>query len=250
MNHLATTFYEVLRESIDTTPRLRVMKGRLVRMVGDRVVAVFGADTKPFRRPKPRMFEGLKIMVENPVGSTRSGVDRTGRKWSVTMKNDYGYLSRTTGADGEGIDVFLASPIADNDGEQGHAFIVHQNDPSTGHYDEDKVMLGFADTNHAKAAYLANYDRPDFFRSITSMPMTTFKGLLATGGKMKWKRKGNASLSAMFASDFMHGESTQGHLRWIDIGAEKGESEAIALKSPTAKFAAEFFHNLTQYTGA
>lgn len=35
---------------------------------------------------------GLDISIENPQGSKRSGVDRGGKPWSVTMKSHYGYI--------------------------------------------------------------------------------------------------------------------------------------------------------------
>ncbi len=78
MNHSATTFYEVLRESVDRTPRLRIVNGRFSRVAGGEVVAVFCASEESLPRPKSKMFAGLKVMIENPAGSVRSGVDRDG----------------------------------------------------------------------------------------------------------------------------------------------------------------------------
>ena len=37
-------------------------------------------------------LDGYDITIENPKGSTRSGVDANGQSWSVTMNNDYGYI--------------------------------------------------------------------------------------------------------------------------------------------------------------
>lgn len=45
-------------------------------------------------------LDGYDISIENPKGSTRSGVDEQGKEWSVTMNNDYGYLRGTEGVDG------------------------------------------------------------------------------------------------------------------------------------------------------
>src|SRR5882672_5574960 len=88
-------------------------------------------------KPKARQFAGLRVMVENPKGTIRSGVDRDGSPWEQIMQNDYGYLSKATGADGEGLDVFLG----DNE-DAPNAYIVHQNHPHNGQFDEDKVVLG------------------------------------------------------------------------------------------------------------
>ena len=55
------------------------------------------------------------------------------------------------------------------------AFVVHQNDPATGAYDEDKVMLGFDSEDEARKAYLSQYDRPGFLGDIVKMDIDTFK---------------------------------------------------------------------------
>lgn len=96
--------------------------------------------------------DGYDISIENAKGSTRSGVDAQGNPWETTMNNDYGYIRRTEGVDGDHIDVFLS----DNP-EEGNVFVVDQVDPETGEFDEHKVMYGFPDADAAREAYLANY---------------------------------------------------------------------------------------------
>jgi hypothetical protein len=59
--------------------------------------------------------------------------------------------------------------------ESENVFVVHQNDPVTGIYDEDKVMLCFDSEAEAKAAYLKQYDRPGFLGNIDAMDIDTFK---------------------------------------------------------------------------
>lgn len=131
-----------------------------------------------------KKFQGLDIVVENPKGSTRSG--RKGNKeWEIKMKCDYGFLKKVNGADGEGVDVYLGD---DNNPE--NAYIVHQNDTTTGNYDEDKVMLGFKTAEEAKESYLAHYDDPKFFGSLTVIPMETFKAAVnSKSDAFKWKSK-------------------------------------------------------------
>lgn len=115
-------------------------------------------------------FAGLKISVENKKGSTRSGTDKDGHEWHTFMHYDYGYIRGTEGVDGDHVDVY----IGDNEDAK-NVYIIHQNDPVTNKYDEDKCMLGFDSLESAKAAYLKQYDRPGFLGSITTMSIDEFK---------------------------------------------------------------------------
>lgn len=96
-------------------------------------------------------IDGYNITLENPKGSERSGTDKDGNKWSVTMNNDYGYIRGTEGVDGDHIDVFLSDTP-----ENGKVFVVDQvNEDGT--FDEHKVIYGFDTRQDAIEAYLANY---------------------------------------------------------------------------------------------
>lgn len=97
--------------------------------------------------------DGLDITIEQPKGSIRSGKDRDGKEWSVTMNNTYGYIRGTKGVDGDHIDVFLS-----DDTSQGNVYVVDQVNPD-GSFDEHKVMYGFPDIESAKTAYLSNYEK-------------------------------------------------------------------------------------------
>ena len=97
-------------------------------------------------------IDGFDITIENPKGSVRSGVDAKGKRWENTMNNTYGYMRGTEGVDGDHIDVFLS----DNP-EEGNVYVVDQQNPETGEFDEHKVMYGFNSMEEAKEAYLANY---------------------------------------------------------------------------------------------
>lgn len=96
-------------------------------------------------------LDGYDITIENPKGSTRSGVDANGQPWSVTMNNDYGYIKGTEGVDGDHIDVFLS-----DDPTTGNVYVVDQVN-GDGSFDEHKVMYGFSSSDEARDAYLANY---------------------------------------------------------------------------------------------
>ncbi|UTY27633.1 PBECR2 nuclease fold domain-containing protein [Treponema putidum] len=115
-------------------------------------------------------IHGMDISIENKKGSVRSGVDKDGHEWAIKMAYDYGYIRGTVGKDKDHVDVYIG-----NNPESEKVFIVHQNDPTTGKYDEDKVMLGFNSAKAAKAAYLRQYDRPGFFGEMIEMSIEEFK---------------------------------------------------------------------------
>lgn len=100
-------------------------------------------------------LDGYDLTIENPKGSTRSGVDANGQPWSVTMNNDYGYIRGTQGVDGDHIDVFLS-----DDPTTGKVYVIDQV-KEDGSFDEHKVMYGFSTAVEARDAYLANYS-PDW----------------------------------------------------------------------------------------
>ena len=67
-------------------------------------------------------------------------------------------------------------------------YVIHQNDPVTYKYDEDKCMLCFASAEDAKKAYMKQYDRPGFYGSMTTMTIEQFKSFIFSHkGKMVHK---------------------------------------------------------------
>ncbi|KKL76549.1 hypothetical protein LCGC14_2043770 [marine sediment metagenome] len=125
-------------------------------------------------------FHGLPISIENRKGSKRYWYDPLKDESGETKMNyAYGYIRSTEGADGDSIDCYLG----DNK-ESTKVFVVHQNNPKTGKFDEDKVMLGFDTEKEAKKAYLTQYDDPKFFGSITEMNIDDFQD------KVTHKQKG------------------------------------------------------------
>ena len=97
----------------------------------------------------------LKIAIENPAGSIRSGTDPNGNEWQITMKHHYGFIKNTTGADGDEIDVFVKNHLAD---EPKCAYIIKQLD-NNGQFDEQKVIIGADSEEEAKEIYLSNYEK-------------------------------------------------------------------------------------------
>lgn len=118
-------------------------------------------------------FDGLDLTVENPVGSTRSGVDPNGRPWQVTMTAHYGYHKRTKGADGDQVDVYLA-----NDPKPGSPVFVFDQFNADGTFDEHKAVAGVGTQAEAEAIYDAHFSDgsgPRRRRGVTAMPVAEFK---------------------------------------------------------------------------
>lgn len=82
-------------------------------------------------------FAGIDISIESRVGELRTG-EHNGRPWEVVMPADYGYIRRTTGADGEQIDCYIG-PNSDAP----TVWVIQQGNPDSRAFDEQKVMLGF-----------------------------------------------------------------------------------------------------------
>jgi phage-related protein (TIGR01555 family) len=119
-------------------------------------------------------FQGLKIRIENDIGSTRKGIGPDGEQWQVMLTWPYGELVGTEGVDGDKVDVFLGpNPDAE------FAYVVHTQkrmpDGSFEGFDEDKTLLGFDSEGEAKQAFLENYEDPQHFGSIESLPMAKFR---------------------------------------------------------------------------
>lgn len=115
-------------------------------------------------------WNGLQIVIENPKGSVRRGRDDNGRSWEQKMGAHYGYLSRTEGADGDHLDVFIGSMP-----ESEAIFVVDQVQPG-GVFNEHKAVIGAINEDEAREIYLSCYQ--DGWRglgAITAMTLEQFK---------------------------------------------------------------------------
>jgi len=116
-------------------------------------------------------WKGVTIAIENPKGSTRSGTDGDGKEWSIKMKWDYGYFTRSDGKDGDEVDVFVG-PHQDSE----LVFVINQVDPKTKKFDEHKVVVGATNEWHARRVYNANYESGwEGLGSIRAMTLPDFK---------------------------------------------------------------------------
>lgn len=127
-------------------------------------------------------ISGLDIAIENPAGSTRSGVDADGNEWSNTMQHHYGYVNGSHGADGNHVDVFVVPDTPED--YAGPVFVIDQINPDTGEFDEHKCVIGAANEDSAVAAYLANYDEGWLgMGGVTELPFAAFKSWVLDGKK-------------------------------------------------------------------
>lgn len=118
---------------------------------------------------------GVTIAVENPVGSTRSGVEK-GKAWKTKMSAHYGEIDGTIGADGGPIDAYVKANTAAT--HEGPVFVVDQYDPNTGRFDEHKVLIGYGNAAEAAKAYDAHFSDksgPKRRGAVTQMTMKGFK---------------------------------------------------------------------------
>jgi hypothetical protein len=136
-------------------------------------------ETKPLKSHGHLSFQGLPIVIEKRVGSVRKGVAPDGTPWRNVVKNPYGYVVGSRGADGEGVDVYVGPHK-----KAPEAHVVHQRRPDGKGYDEDKIMLGFRDRAAAIKAYLAHYDSKKFLGPVKTVSMERLKALLTSGKKL------------------------------------------------------------------
>lgn len=168
-------------------------------------------------------FQGLPLSIENERGSYRQGVDEHGKTWRTFMHIAYGYIRLTEGTDGDHVDVYIGQSVFSD-----RVFVVHQVDPVTKKYDEDKVMLGFNTPVEAKVAYQRQYDRPDYFGTMDEYDMATFKQMLKDRKGMKLKKSLESLEKAkrMPIGTISHGRKKIAEGRWVPIKQPKGKIQS------------------------
>lgn len=129
---------------------------------------------------------GLPMTIETPKGRYRTGLTPAGKIWRVKMPAHYGYIKRTTAADGEQLDVYLG-PHA-HEADKHPAFIVDQQHHDTKRFDEHKSMLGFRDLAHATKTYDAAFSDkrgPSRRRAIHEVTVADLRHWVANGDLSK-----------------------------------------------------------------
>jgi len=130
-----------------------------------------GKPTSPDTVKKTVDFKGMKIRVDRPKGFIMRGIDEEGKPWERTYKHDYGFLPRTAGGDGDGLDVFVGP-----DKGSGMAFWAIQK-KKDGSFDEYKVFLGFPDKKAAMSAYKEHIPSK-YFAGMAGMTTDMMKAML------------------------------------------------------------------------
>lgn len=115
-------------------------------------------------------FQGLPVVIETRKGAVRTWQDGQGGTGQTTMLHGYGYVEGTQGSDGEEMDCYVGP-----DPQASMVYVIHQQNPANGIYDEEKAMLGFANEDAARLAYLAHYDRSGILVAVSPMDMGAFK---------------------------------------------------------------------------
>ena len=123
------------------------------------------------------VIQGLKINIENPYGSIRSGTNKDGKYWEVELADSYGEIHGYDAADGDFLDLFLRKHLKQSEANSLNViYVVDQIEPSTHEFDEHKVVFGYSNIDEAKRAYLANYQTGWLgLGAITPLTMPMFK---------------------------------------------------------------------------
>jgi phage gp29-like protein len=124
-------------------------------------------------------WKDLEIVLENPKGSIRTGINKAGEPWAIEMKHDYGYFAGIKGKDKDELDVFVGPHL-----ESELVFVVNQVDPESRKFDEHKVVVGCLSAEESRELYEDNYTAGwDGFESIVPMTLEQFKRW-TEGGKV------------------------------------------------------------------
>lgn len=190
-------------------------------------------DLEPLPEPTDRQIEkgnykkhhlrlhGLDISVENPQGSIRKGISPDGTPWESTLPAHYGYIKRTTGADGDHVDVYIG-PHEDSE----LVFVVDQGDLGSGEFDEHKCVFGCLSSLQARELYLAGFSDgkgKDRLRAMTPMHVEQFKQWIGEGDTTK-----------PFANSKDEGEFMKGMMNTLTALASKEQLQPIVNVMPAS----------------
>ncbi|MFT3987172.1 hypothetical protein [Aestuariivirga sp.] len=128
-------------------------------------------------------WNGIDLSIENPKGSVRSGTNADGTAWQSEMPATYGYVRRTQGADGDQVDFYMGG-----NPDSKRVYVIDQQDPKTGKFDEHKIVAGVNSKEEAEAIYNASFSDgsgSDRRRSVKEMDVGQLKQWLADGDKSK-----------------------------------------------------------------
>jgi len=116
-------------------------------------------------------FQEIPINIDRPKGFIMRGTDAQGRDWARRYKYDYGYIPKTLGGDGDGLDVF----IGPNKNATDAFWAVQRKDD--GSFDEYKIFLGFDNRDEAASVYRQHIPKK-YFKGIITMKVEMMKAML------------------------------------------------------------------------
>lgn len=145
---------------------------------------------------------GLRIAIEHPAGSTKSGRNGfTGERWTRKYSDHYGHIIGREGIDGDSLDCYVrVDPDVDCD-----VYVVTQMKFDGDGVDEEKVMLGYSSEREAKQAFVDHCPNPkDMFGGIEKMGQEEF------AEKLKRTKDGEP----VVAMEKLTGRPIRGFLDW------------------------------------
>lgn len=116
-------------------------------------------------------YARIPLIIDRPKGYVQRGQAPDGTLWERVYQYDYGYIERTCGGDGEGLDVYVGP-----DDCAPMALVVAQL-TFEGGFDEYKIMLGFPGPEAAAQAYLA-HTPAELFGYAFAVDVGFLRGLL------------------------------------------------------------------------
>lgn len=143
----------------------------MIKSLPTEVLSSTGASVQAEGDTTKIKFAGFNLVIENPAGTIREGVDETGKAWRTEFAHAYGEITGSMGVDGDPVDVYVGPDEGAHE-----VYIVRQmKRKQWDQFDEDKCFIGFASMEEAKQAYLNHYDDPRFFGGIIGMPLEEFR---------------------------------------------------------------------------
>jgi len=115
-------------------------------------------------------FQGIPLVIDRPKGFVQKGVDASGTPWERTYQTDYGFIPRSRGGDGDGLDVFVGP---DPTSQKAFWVTQHRDD---GSFDEYKLFLGYSSAHDAYKAFRAHIP-PRFFGQMRETSVQMIKAL-------------------------------------------------------------------------
>lgn len=116
-------------------------------------------------------FQGITIHLDRPKGLVMTGKDASGKDWARKYLYDYGYIPKTLGGDGDGLDVFIGP---NKDATETYWAIQNKDD---GSFDEYKVFLGFTSRDAATGAF-RDHIPVKYLGGMVSMRLDMMKAML------------------------------------------------------------------------